>query len=772
MMSKVLNLRVLLLALCLAACGVGEMSAQSYKLDELHDLIVNSDVNVKWLDSDGRYFIFHSEKITPTGIDSSFYMCDAQTRRRTLLFSDAKLRSLLTPFMPPKNLPLKGHPYLYNVRMEDEGGKVIYFDYRGSRLCYDIDAERIDTISREQKQHSDFFYNRDYRKMYSADSLFYIYAIDHNLYLARTQRTGEGLVTADTVQLTSDGEQFNSFVTNGTYLSQRSSGRQMPLGKWIGNTHTYLVVRQDKRNVPTLTIVNNLAEPRPTAETMKYSMPGDTAVVKFSVWLIDADEAKTYELDVDGYPDQIISLPRFRGVQVSGDYAYFVRKSRAQDQIDLIRIDSKTKTAKVLIHEDCKPHLNEQLFDFHVLNDGKDILWWAERGDRGQWWLYDGDGRLRNAITPPDLVAGAVERIDTLRRTMVVQGFGREPSSNPAYTYYYNVGFNGRKLTLLTPGDGNHHIGISPNGLYLVDTFSRMDLAGAYIVRDLKGRLVCDLGQADLLPLKTLGWKPVQQLCLKAADGETPLYGLVYTPSWMKPTDRLPIISNPYPGPHMDQIPLDFALDDNGNQTLAEDGFIVINFSYRGSNPYRGRKFYTHGYGNLRDYALDDDYAVIRQVAQLIPQADTTRVGIYGHSGGGFMAAAALLTRPDFYKVAVSASGNHDNNIYLKWWGETFHGVGQKIPTNMELAKNLKGHLLLIHGDMDNNVHPASTFRMANALIQAGKHFDMLIIPGADHGLGDTYFQNTIRAYFREHLLGEQLPVDIRNLPPSKPTTN
>ncbi len=261
---------------------------------------------------------------------------------------------------------------------------------------------------------------------------------------------------------------------------------------------------------------------------------------------------------------------------------------------------------------------------------------------------------------------------------------------------------------------------------------------------------------------------------MHAADSVTSLYGVVYLPFDLDTTKKYPIISSVYPGPQIDLVPTAFFVDDNYNQSLAQLGFVVVNFAYRGSSPYRGRDFYAYGYGNLRDYPLDDDYSVIRQIGEMLPFADTTRVGIYGHSGGGFMTATAMMTRPDFYKAGVAASGNYDNNIYTQWWGETFHGVSERksqdgtvefvcdVPGTCELAGNLKGNLLLITGDMDNNVHPASTIRLADALIKAGKHFDMMIIPGADHGLGDKYYVNLIRLYFAEHLLGMDTD-DINN---------
>jgi len=689
-----------------------------YRVDTLYNCVLNTYPNVKWLDDEDRKFFFTKKvwNADKTATHEEYYLGDTRTK------------------------------------------KVV----------------RVDSIMKAPQRPYSFPNNRDYWKDYSADSLSYIYAYDDDIYLARMERTDSGLVRRDSVRMTMDGEHFFSYASGGNSMNG-SHGRGSAIGRWIGKTHTFIVVREDKRQMPTLTYVDNLAEPRPKAHTMKYPMPSDTAVAQYHVYLFDSDRISDSRLKIDAYDDQIIETPRFTGVVTSGDYAYLIRKSRPEDQVDLLRVDPVTKTAKVLIHEECKPHLNNELFNYHVLNNGKDILWWAERGDRGQWFLYDGDGNLKNAITPPDMVAGEIIRIDTLERSIILKGYGRErEASNPAYTYYYRVGFNGKGFTLLTPGDGNHSITFSHGGKFIEDRYSRINDPGRSSIRDLKGRLIADLGAPDISAAKATGWNLPQQVKVTAADGETPLYGIVYTPFNMRPEDRLPIISNPYPGPHTDLMTLDFSFDDDGNQALADDGFIVICFSYRGSNPWRGRKFYTHGYGNLRDYTLDDDYATIRQIAALIPQADTTRVGIYGHSGGGFVTTAAMLTRPDFYKVGVAASGNHDNNIYLKQWGEVYHGIHQvtdslghkhwdaHIPTTMELAKNLKGNLLLIHGDVDNNVHPASTIRMAHALIQANKRFDMLIIPGADHGLDNKYYPNVVRSYFREHLLGEKESIDFK----------
>lgn len=611
----------------------------------------------------------------------------------------------------------------------------------------------------------------DWRCRYTSDSLFHMTADGDNLLLFRHV---SGIT--DSVYLSFDGEHFHSFASGGN-SNRYAAGpkiRTCPNGEWIGDSHAYLVVREDRRKVRTFSLLNSLAEPVPEVETYKFPVPGDENVTEFEVWLADADSMKLYRIPVEKYKNQILVLPRFRNFQTGGGAAYILRLARTRDTLDLVRIDAVTHEARTVISETCRPHLNEQLFSWHLINDGKEILWWSERTGKGQWYLYDSDGNMKSSVRGDGCVCGDIERIDTAGRSVIMEVYGA--GRNPHYRHYAKASLDGRKFVLLTPEEGEHNIEISPDGKTLFDSWSRMDLPPRYEIRDLKGRKVMTLDTADISELYAAGWKAPEVLELMAADSVTKLYGVVYLPFNIEPGRKYPIISNVYPGPHTDLVPQAFTIDDNGNQSLAQLGFIVINFSYRGACPLRGRDFYGFGYGNLRDYALDDDYAVIRQVAERYPFADIGRVGIYGHSGGGFMAVAAMLERPDFYKVCVSASGNHDNNIYTQWWGETFHGGhwvqgkdGEaefecRIPTNMELAGNLRGRLLLITGDMDNNVHPANTFRLADALIKNNKRFDMLVIPGADHGLGDRYYMNVIRYYFVENLLGlPQDDIDIVN---------
>lgn len=610
----------------------------------------------------------------------------------------------------------------------------------------------------------------DWKKNWSADSLFFIRACDDDIYLFEAVRDSSGrpltgIEPSDSVRLSGDGCRWASYSVSGNSQSA-SRGRGAAIGRWVGNSHKYILVKEDERSVGTLTVVNSLASPRPEAKTYKYAMPGDTGVVRYSVYVVDADSAKMCRLDaMDRYRDQKLQLPRFYNYPHTDRYVYFIRVSRTLDTLDLCRVDVLDRTVKTLISEECKPHYNEMLFDYHILNEGKEILWWSERTGRGRYYLYDGEGGLKGAVTPDNIVAGKITYIDTLGRSIIYEGYGGDPEVNPCYKFFYRATFKGRN-TLLTPGDGDHSISLSPDRKYIVDTYSRMDLAPRHQICDMKGRVCFEMEPADISALYERGWKEPELVQFVAADSVTKLYGIVYLPFDLDPDRKYPVITNVYPGPMTDLVPLSFFVDDGYNQSLAQLGFIVVNVSYRGSNPYRGRDFYNYGYGNLRDYALDDDYAVLHQVAEKYPFADLERVGIYGHSGGGFMTVAAMLTRPEFYKVGVAASGNYDNNIYSQWWGESYHGVRQVvsadgraafeccIPTDIELADRLEGRLMLVTGDVDDNVHPASTMRLAKAFIDNGKRFDMMILPGKDHQVWGSYFVNLVRYYFVENLLG------------------
>lgn len=726
--------------------------AEGYSFDELYDLIKNQSVTINPIGGGG--FLHYSLE---DSLGQHHYMLNTRTWKRREVFDNDAVAKQLAAYNLKGEKPTAGNLRIYSPVFDEKKPDECEFSYKGRYFRYNSKSKELAEIPEPEKRDRGYAASKDWKKCFSADSLYYVCAAGHDLCLHK-----KGV--KDSIRLTWDGEQYYSFATSGNV--ERTAGETCSaIGKWIGTSHKYFIVREDKRDVGTLSLVNNIAEGRPTVETYKFPMPGDKNIVRYEIYVADADKGVIARLDDVKFPDQKIVIPRFSRFPTDSDSIYFIRMNREGNVVELCRVDAAGNEIITLISEECPPHLNEQLFSYHILNDGKEILWWSERTGKGNWYLYDDNGKLKNAVCKEDFVAGNIVRIDTLDRRIIFEGYGKADGINPHYRFYYEASMDGESATVcLTPGEGYHSADISPDGKYIFDTYSRMDKAPRHQICDRKGKIKYHIGDCDLSALYKKGWKEPQVIRLTAADSSTALYGIVYLPSEIEEGRKYPIISNPYPGPHTDLVPYEFTLDDNGNHSLARLGFVVINFAYRGSGPYRGRDFYGFGYGNLRDYPLDDDYAVIRQIGEKYSFADTTKVGIYGHSGGGFMAATAMLTRPDFYKVGVAASGNYDNNIYTQWWGETFHGVSYnagtqkfecRIPTTMELAGNLKGKLLLITGDMDNNVHPANTIRLAKALIDNDKYFDMMIIPGADHGLGNEYYNNLIRRYFVEHLAGE-----------------
>lgn len=710
----------------------------------------NMSMSVKWIDNEGRYAYYTAEE----NDERVYYLMDIHRKKVTCLFDNSVMAEMLVPYSDNGRIPQADNLGIGRIDFMNQSPDLFQCEYNGRLLEYDVRKRRLREIPMPAKRIADeIFWDRDY----TSDSLYYVTVDRHNLILA--DKNGNRTV------LTSDSIPYYTFSSDDPY----SEGTGGATGCWIGKTHKFLAVREDMRDVEDMSIIDS-RKGRPVAKNYKYAAAGDRGVLRHELFLVDADKREAVQLNVGRYPDQKIDIPLLKPFDTTDECAFFIRRSRTCDSLELCCVDTGTDSVRAVIKESAEPHLNEQLFGYHIIDSGNEILWWSERSGLGQYYLYDKDGNLKNQITDGRFVAGKISYIDTERRHVIVEGYGGEKDVNPHYRLFYKVPLDGGESVCLTPEDGHHSINIAPGGKFLYDRWSRMDLPEQRRICDLEGNTVMTLPGADISDVCSKGWKKPELLELMAADSVTKLYGVVYLPFDIDPEKKYPVISNVYPGPHDDLVPLAFSFDSNENVMLAQLGFIVIQFSHRGSCPTRGKEYYNYGYGNLRDYALADDIAIIRQIAEKYPFADLSRVGIYGHSGGGFMTAAAMLEYPDFYKVGVAASGNHDNNIYYQSWGETYHGVKQvrdsegrihfecSIPTTVELAPNLKGKLLLVHGEMDSNVHPASTLRLADAFIRAGKRFDMMIIPGADHNLPVRYYNNLVRYYFVENLLG--LPQD------------
>ncbi|MVT10342.1 S9 family peptidase [Chitinophaga tropicalis] len=623
-----------------------------------------------------------------------------------------------------------------------EGMQVIY---RESRYKYDLVSGKLTENKQDEKKYA------DWRTGLSPDRKWQLVSKGHNLYLRRLRDSAE-------TKLSADGELWYSFNLNDddTSLTRESSTDAV----WIKGTAQFYVIRKDRRRIGTMSVLHTLYPPRPRIETYKYELPGDKEVTQYELFVGDAEKGTFTRINTNRWKDQELE------VLYGGSKVYFVRKKRTRDEMELCSVSLQDTAVKVLIHEVSRPYINEDLFAAAILNDGEDILWWSDRSGWGHYYLYNGNGQLKKQLTAGEWTAGKVAKIDTVARKLYFYGYGRQKDINPYYAFLYSVDLQGRDLRLLTPENATHHVFIDPQGKYFVDNYSRIDLEPRTIVRSTSGRMVMEVWKPDISRLYRYGWKKPEMFRIKAADGVTDLYGIMWKPFNFDSAHRYPVISQVYPGPQTETVWSEFTILDRYNNTaLAQTGCIVVCMGHRGGSPYRSKAYHTYGYGQLRDYALADDKYGLQQLAARYPFIDTTRIGIFGHSGGGMMAVTALCTYPDFYKVAVASSGNHDNYIYNRTWGETFQGIQQKddstfsfsVPLNQELAGRLKGHLLLVTGEVDANVHPGNTYRMVNALIQAGKDFDMLVLPGQSHtyeGKHKEYFQQRLRNYFKQYFIG------------------
>ena len=453
---------------------------------------------------------------------------------------------------------------------------------------------------------------------------------------------------------------------------------------------------------------------------------------------------------------------------------FLTRSSRDLHRIDICSYTLGQDSIVPVIEERMNTYQETRpLFTF---GNGKELVHWSERDGWAHLYLYNDKGELKNRITKGPWHVDGIVKVDEATRTIYFVANGREKGEHPYHEHLYRVNADGSGLRQLTAGDYFHEVAVDDNCHYFVDNFSRVNTVPCADLMTADGRKVMTLQESDFSQLRAAGYQFPEIFTVKAADGVTDLYGVMYKPYNFDSTKVYPIVDYVYPGPQVEAVYYPFTRMSPRTDRLAQAGFIVISVGQRGGHPSRSKWYHNYGYGNMRDYPLADHKAAVEQLAARHPFIDIDRVGIHGHSGGGFMSTAAICQYPDFYKAAVSCAGNHDNRIYNRWWSETHHGVKEevtekgdtifsyKIATNPEIVKNLKGHLLLIHGDIDNNVHPANSIRVVNALIKAGKRFDMLLLPGQRHGFGDMneYFYWRLVDYFSEHLKGrKESSVDI-----------
>ena len=710
------------------------------------------DVHSRYINNTDRFwYSFWTEE------GNKYYLVDPDKRTKRLLFDNAELLAKVSEITRRAR-----DPKLLDLHLD---GETIRFYMDGRNFTYNIYTKELEVVgSQKGKSYPPYW------MYYSADSAYMLYARRHNLYAVGNPAKGKDTTE---IQLTNDGEKYYSFNRED---EGEMEGRFGCEAYWLKKGHRFYAIREDARKVEELWLIDALANPRPKLKTYKAELAGDKNVIQYELIIGDLDTKEVRKIDISRWKDQYID---FLYTSNDGLRLYFQRYKRTWDETEICMVNTETGDVKVLIHEEDKPYLDYQMRAIHFLNDGNEILFRSERTGWGHYYLYDKDGNLKNQVTSGPWVAGPIQKIDTAKRQIYFVGLGKEKNIDPYYYVLYRADLDKKDaVTLLTPEDASHDVAISPSSRYFVDSYSRVDLEPVNVLRDRQGKVIMELGKPDLRRVYEMGWRAPERFKVKAADGVTDIYGIMWKPADFDSTKCYPIISTVYPGPFYEYVQTRFTLDDDLNTRLAQVGFIVVAMGHRGGTPMRGKAYHTYGYGNQRDYPLADDKYAIEQLADRYPFINGKKVGMYGHSGGGFMTAAAICTYPDFYSAAVACAGNHDNNIYNKGFVEIHYGVKEnkrvvkdsvngdreeitfetKSKTNQELAKNYKGGLLIVTGDMDKTVHPSHTFRVVEALIQARKNFDMIVLPGSTHGFfgenGD-FFERKMWFHFAKYLLGD-----------------
>ncbi|MBI2537788.1 MAG: prolyl oligopeptidase family serine peptidase, partial [Gemmatimonadetes bacterium] len=448
----------------------------------------------------------------------------------------------------------------------------------------------------------------------------------------------------------------------------------------------------------------------------------------------------------------------------------FTFLTRASKALYLVEADPTTGDAKVLAVDSAKTWVETSPQDppsWYVTEDGE-VIWWSERDGWAHLYRMAQGGTLRNQITQGAWPVGAVRHVDETAKQIYVTARGREPGRFIYYAHLYRVNFDGSGLTLLTPEDADHRIDFSPSGRYFIDIQSRIESPPVTVLRAAPdGRVVRKLEEADLSRLKAIGWTPPEIFQVKARDGITDIYGVIFKPSDFDSTKKYPVIDHIYPGPQVGSVGQWRFSSGGEERAIAELGFVVVEIDHLGT-PLRSKAFHDNYYGNFHDNGLPDHVTALKQLGARYSWMDLDRVGIYGHSGGGFASTDAMVTFPEFFKVAVSGAGNHDNRSYNIYWAEKYQGLMKpdtvrktdnfEASANKTYAKKRQGRLLLMHGDMDDNVHPANTIQLVNELIKANKDFDLIVAPDRAHGLNEPYFIRRRWDYFVRHLAGKEPP--------------
>lgn len=708
----------------------------------------NANVRPNWISNDKFWY----RNLNAQG--SEFILVDAAKATRTAAFDQQKLANAINAVTgsnyQPLMLPFRTFDY-----SPDEKSIIIKIkgkQWKVDLKTYTVTADTSSSIKPQAKSN----------EVLSPDGSKAVFIKDYNLWI-------RDVATNKFTQLTTDGVQYYGYATDNAGWKHSDN----PIVRWSPDSKKIATFKQDERKAGFMYLVStNVGHPK--LEAWKYPLPGDTNIIMIERVIINVDTPKIISIQVPPDPhraslsDDISSSGTFDDVDWSADDSQlaFVSTSRDHKQ-EKFRIADANTGAVQEVFEETVPTQYESgqgTINWKYLPATKEIIWYSERDNWGHLYLYDAaTGKLKNQITKGDFVVTQMLKVDEKKRVIYFLADGREPG-NPYFTHLYKINFDGSNLKLLTPETGNHEISLSPSEDYFIDEYSQPDVPGITVLRNMDGKIISTLEKTDITRLQATGWKPCIPFSVKAHDGKTDIYGLMFLPTHFDSSKKYPVIDYIYPGPQGGSVgSWSFIPSRGDNQSLAELGFIVIEIEGT-SNPNRSKSFHDMSYGFMAENTLPDQVAGIRQLASMHNYIDTTHIGIWGHSGGGFATACAMFKYPDFFKVGISESGNHDNRNYEDDWGERYIGLlkgdNYEVQANEIYAKNLKGKLLLAHGLMDDNVPPTNTMLVVEALEKANKDYDLIVFPNSHHGYGaySLYMMRRRWDYFVKNLLGKEPP--------------
>jgi dipeptidyl-peptidase-4 len=758
------------LTLLLAAGGAADAQPRALTADDYaraerflgyntNRLVLHVAAQPTWV-GDERFWY---RTVTENGTE--FFLVDAATGTRTPAFDQSKVAAALST---AARRSYTAYRLPFNQFEFSSDRKSLSFNSGGSQWTCDVAGTRCEGRARREAPPS----------MTSPDGKRAAFIRNYNLWVRDTASGKE-------TQLTKDGVKEFGYATDNAGWTHSDN----PVLLWSPDSRKIATFQQDERGTGEMYLVSTNVG-HPTLEAWKYPLPGDQQIFMIERVVIDVDRARVVRLRMPADPhrssvcDDVECSGPFEDVEWSADgkQLAFLSTSRDHKEAHLRVADAESGKVRQVLEERVATYYESgnDTHNWRVLPASNEVIWFSERDNWGQLYLYDlRTGGLKNQITTGEGNVTQLLKVDERNRLLYFLGVGKEKGRDPYFVHLYRVGFDGQGLTLLTPEDATHVVAPSPSGRYFLDSYSKPDTAPDTVLRDADGRLIATLEKADISHLVATGWKPPQPIVVKARDGVTDLYGLLYPPTKLNASAKYPIVNHVYPGPQTGSVgPRNFLSARGDSQALAELGFVVVEIDGMGT-PWRSKTFHDAYFGDMGDNTLPDQVTAMKQLAAKYPWIDLERAGIWGHSGGGYATAGAMFHYPDVFKVGISESGNHDNRNYEDDWAEKWQGLLERhgdatnydSQANQNFVKNLKGKLLLTHGTMDDNVPPSNTLLLVDELIKANKDFDLLLMPNRRHGYAaEPYMIRRRWDYFVRHLLDAQPPQGYELRPAAPPT--